>query len=82
MTKLILLKKTAEKEAEIIEKLRTLEDGNRRNNLRIKGISENKNETWKNTTEKVQRLFSHRLGGDRTGSSAWDTKQGATDLEV
>ena len=56
---------TIEKDrAAIIEKLRTLEDRNRRNNLRIEGISENKYETWEDTTEKVQRLFSHRLGLD------------------
>ena len=47
---------------ELCEKLRTLEDRNRRNNLRIEGMTENRNETWEDTTEKVQKIFKNKLG--------------------
>lgn len=47
---------------ELKEKQRQMEDRSRRNNLRIDGISEHKNETWKDCEDKVLNLFEHKLG--------------------
>ena len=44
------------------EKLRDLEDRNRRNNIRIEGIRENRNETDEITEIKVRNLFKNQLG--------------------
>ena len=42
-------------------KIRNLEDRSRRNNLRIDGLPESLNESWKITEEKVQHLFNETL---------------------
>ena len=39
-----------------------LEDRSRRNNLRIDGISESRNETWQECAEEIQKVFNERLG--------------------
>ena len=54
-------KKTDTQHKELLEKLRTLEDRNRRNNLRIDGITENENETWDETEKKVKDLLQDTL---------------------
>ena len=41
-----------------------MEDRSRRNNLRIYGISESKYETWEKCEEKVDEVFSEKLGLD------------------
>lgn len=46
---------------DIWEKLRQLEDRNRRNNLRISGLKENKDETPGEVEEKVSKLFKETL---------------------
>ena len=43
-------------------KLRELEDRSRRNNIRIEGVNENENETWDDTTNKVEEIIKNRLG--------------------
>ena len=43
-------------------KLRQLEDRSRRNNIRIEGVNENENETWDDTTNKVEEIIKNRLG--------------------
>ena len=48
----------------IKQKLRDLEDRARRNNLRIDGIVENAKESWEDTEEKLQNMFSTKLGLD------------------
>ena len=42
-------------------KLRQLEDRSRRNNIRIEGVNENENETWDDTTNKVEEIIKNRL---------------------
>ncbi|XP_057312049.1 uncharacterized protein LOC130652349 [Hydractinia symbiolongicarpus] len=44
------------------EKLRHLEDRQRRNNLRIDGLEESESESWDDTEKKVVNLFEHKLG--------------------
>ena len=46
------------------DKLIDLEDRSRRNNLRIYGISESKQETWQKCEEKVDEVFCEKLGLD------------------
>ena len=43
------------------DKLRTLEDRNRRNNLRIDGMKENDNESWEQSEQKVKDLIKEKL---------------------
>ena len=43
-------------------KLIDLEDRPRRNNLRIDGISESRNETWEKCGEEIQKVFNEKLG--------------------
>eukprot|EP00111_Clytia_hemisphaerica_P001867 TCONS_00005243-protein len=43
-------------------KMRTLEDRNRRNNLRVDGIKESDNETWDECEEKVKSLLKNVMG--------------------
>ena len=43
------------------EKLRSLEDRSRRNNLRIDGVAEDEKETWSDTEGKIQQLFTDQL---------------------
>ena len=43
-------------------KLTNLEDRSRRNNLRIDGISESRNETWEECEEEIQKVFNEKLG--------------------
>lgn len=45
----------------IFNKLRTLEDRTRRNNIRIDGLKENENETWEECEEKVKSLLKEKL---------------------
>ena len=67
------LKSTYEKEitaankliGNLAEKLRSLEDRSRRNNLRIDGIEESEKETWKECETKINGLFKNRLGLDK-----------------
>ena len=44
------------------EKLREMEDRSRRNNLRIDGVNESENESWKDTEQKTLEIFENRLG--------------------
>ena len=44
------------------EKLRSLEDRSRRNNLRIDGVAGDEKETWSDTEGKIQQLFTDQLG--------------------
>ena len=44
------------------EKIRDIEDRSRRNNLRIDGVMESEKETWEETEEKVQNIFTNKLG--------------------
>lgn len=55
-----LAEQTQEKNV-LKEKLRVLEDRNRRNNLRVDGLKENENETWEETEEKVHSLLRDKL---------------------
>ncbi|XP_065664438.1 uncharacterized protein LOC136086095 [Hydra vulgaris] len=43
-------------------KLRELEDRSRRNNLRVDGLKESKNESWSDSEAKVLKLFEETLG--------------------
>ncbi|XP_065678253.1 repetitive organellar protein-like [Hydra vulgaris] len=43
------------------EKIRKLEDRNRRNNIKIDGVRENEKETWDQTEKKVQQIFNDQL---------------------
>ena len=43
-------------------KLREIEDRSRRNNLRVDGLKENKNESWSDSEAKVLKLFEETLG--------------------
>nr|XP_047144771.1 uncharacterized protein MAL8P1.12-like [Hydra vulgaris] len=43
-------------------KLREVEDRSRRNNLRVDGLKENKNESWSDSEAKVLKLFEETLG--------------------
>ena len=45
----------------VANKLIDLEDRSRRNNLRIDGISESRNETWKGCEEEIQKVFNEKL---------------------
>ena len=45
----------------VTNKLIDLEDRSRRNNLRIDGIPESKNETWEKCEEEVQKVFKENL---------------------
>lgn len=49
---------------QIEEKLRTLEDRERRNNLRIGGLKESENESWLDTEQKVRSLLKTKLNID------------------
>ena len=46
----------------VTNKLIDLEDRSRRNNLRIDGMSELRNETWEECEEKIQKVFNEKLG--------------------
>ena len=46
----------------VANKLIDLEDRSRRNNLRIDGISESRNETWEECEEEIQKVFNEKLG--------------------
>ena len=46
---------------EVSEKLIEIEDRSRRNNLRIDGLIENKNETWNDCEKKVQEVLRDKL---------------------
>ena len=46
----------------VTNKLIELEDRSRRNNIRIDGIEDDRNETWDSCEEKVQKLFKEKLG--------------------
>ena len=46
----------------VTNKLIDLEDRSRRNNLRIDGISESRNETWGECEEEIQEVFNEKLG--------------------
>ena len=45
----------------VMEKLTELEDRSRRNNVRIDGIPETPNETWKNCEEEVRKIIRNKL---------------------
>ena len=47
---------------DVSAKLVELEDRSRRNNLRIDGLGETPNETWKTCEEKVQEVLKNDLG--------------------
>ena len=47
----------------VTSKLIDLEDRFRRNNFRIAGISESRNETWEECGEEIQKVFNEKLGG-------------------
>ena len=54
-SKIIQQVATAKEESRFLRnKLRTLEDRNRRNNLRVEGVTENDNETWEDSENKVK----------------------------
>ncbi|XP_066926139.1 chromosome partition protein Smc-like [Clytia hemisphaerica] len=56
---------TAKEESRFLKiKLRTLEDRNRRNNLRVEGVTENDNETWEESESKVKDIIKERMGID------------------
>ena len=46
----------------VTNKLIDLEDRFRRNNFRIAGISESRNETWEECEEEIQKVFNEKLG--------------------
>ena len=46
----------------VANKLFDLEDRSRRNNLRIDGIPESRNETWEECEEEIQKVFNQKLG--------------------
>ena len=46
----------------VTNKLIDLEDRSRRNNLRIDGISESRNETWEECEGEMQKVFNEKLG--------------------
>ena len=46
----------------VTNKLIDLEDRSRRNNLRIDGISESRNEIWGEFEEEIQKVFNEKLG--------------------
>ena len=48
-------------EEKLKEKIRVLEDRNRRNNLWIDGIKETENETWTECERKIKDVLKHRL---------------------
>ena len=54
-------KRYEEEQAELKDKLRTLEDRNRRNNLRIDGIKETEGENSEEIEQKVRKLFEDRM---------------------
>ena len=45
-----------------MDKLEFLENQSRRNNIRIDGISEEENESWDSTAEKVKQVLTEKLG--------------------
>lgn len=45
-----------------MDKLEYLENQSRRNNIRIDGISEEENESWDTTAEKVKHVLTEKLG--------------------
>ena len=47
----------SENKAELKEKLRIQEDRLRRNNIRVDGIEEDENETWRNTDNQLRSLL-------------------------
>ena len=47
----------SENKAELKEQLRIQEDRSRRNNIRVDGIEEDENETWRNTDNKLRSLL-------------------------
>ena len=59
---IVAVKDKQENELKTIkDKLRELEDRSRRNNIRIEGLAESENETWENTSKKVEDLLSNKL---------------------
>ena len=54
-----------EKRSEMRNKMRVLEDRNRRNNLRIDGMKESRNESWEECEEKIKGILRSKLGIDR-----------------
>ena len=46
----------------VTNKLFDLEDRSRRNNLRIDGISESRNETWEECEDEIQKVFNEKFG--------------------
>ena len=56
-----LITEQTKKLMEMKNQMRTLEDRNRRNNLRVDGIDENEGETWDQTEAKIQRLLKDKL---------------------
>ena len=46
----------------VTNKLIDLEDRSRRNNLRIDGMSESRNETWEECEEEIQKVLNKKLG--------------------
>ena len=53
-----------EKSRFLKNKLRSLEDRNKRNILRVEGVTENDNETWEESESKVKDLIKERMGID------------------
>ena len=51
----------SENKAELKEQLRIQEDRSRRNNVRVEGIEEDENETWKNTDNKLGSFLHDKL---------------------
>ena len=47
---------------DVTNKLFDLKDRSRRNNLRIDGIPESRNETWEECEEEIQKVFNEKLG--------------------
>ena len=64
-SKIIQQVATAKEESRFLRnKLRTLEDRNRRNNLRVEGVTENDNETWEDSENKVKDIIKEQMGID------------------
>ena len=51
----------SENKAELKEQLRIQKDRSRRNNIRVEGIEEDENETWKNTDNKLGSFLHDKL---------------------
>jgi len=71
--------KTDRQHNELLEKLRILEDRNRRNNLRIDGIKENDNESWEETEKKI-RTREHTEWENQENERLQTTDQGRLSL--